>query len=324
MKNCSLKQIAEILQHGKTILLFPHMQIDGDALGSSVALCRVFRKQGKQAYILIEEQIPGNLAFLDEEYCISDQEMFDEIDICLAVDCSDLARVGKRKDTFFNGKSTISIDHHLTNISFADYNYNDGSAAATGEIVFCLFKEMKSEIDTLTAEALYAAIVTDTGNFQYSNTTKETHLITANLYDHGIDHNKVIVSIYQNIRREKVKIISKVLSTMDFFCNGKGNIAYVSQDMLQETGALIHETEGIVEQLRNINGVEISIFLKEEADTIKVGMRAKTIANVAEIAQYFGGGGHKKAAGCTIKGTLENVKTQIIAVAEDHLKTLER
>ena len=324
MKNCSLKQIAEILQNGKTILLFPHMQIDGDALGSSVALCRVLRKQGKQAYILIEEEIRWNLAFLDEEYCISDQEIFDEIDICLAVDCSDLARVGKRKGTYFSGKRTISIDHHLTNISFADYNYNDGSAAATGEIVFRLFKEMESDIDSLTAEALYAAIVTDTGNFQYSNTTKETHLITANLYDYGMDHNKVIVSIYQNTRREKVKIISKALSTMEFFCNGKGNIAYVSRDMLQETGALINETEGIVEQLRNINGVEISIFLKEEADTIKVGMRAKTIANVAEIAQYFGGGGHKKAAGCTIKGTLENVKTQIIGVAEDHLKTLER
>jgi phosphoesterase RecJ-like protein len=323
--NCELKQIAQALLCAETILLFPHIHLDGDCLGSTVALCRVLRKLKKQVYILIEDEIPANLAFLQGDFCTNKLDIMKEVDICLAVDCSDLTRIEKRKDIFYSGKNTFNIDHHVTNEYFADFNYVDISAAATGEIIYQLIIYMKADIDPLIAEALYTAIVTDTGNFQYSNTTKRTHLIAAALFDSGMDHNKIIITIYQNVNPKKIKLTALALSTMEFICGGKGVIAYIDSKMFQQTNSSIYETDGVVEQLRNISGVEIATLLKEEnKDLIKVGMRSKAKANVAEIVRAFGGGGHNKAAGCTIEGsTLEIAKKQIIEAMKAHLKSIE-
>ncbi|NLY71515.1 MAG: bifunctional oligoribonuclease/PAP phosphatase NrnA [Clostridiales bacterium] len=321
--NTSLDKIVEELKKAKSILIFPHVRIDGDALGSSVALCIAMRLQGKEAHILIEEDLPSNLAFLDEGYCINEYSSSDNIDVCLAVDCSDLARLENRKEIFLNGKVTVSIDHHLTNEYFADLNYVNSDSAATAEIVYYLLKAMGQTIDAKIAEALYAAIATDTGNFQYSNTTKETHLIVAELYDTGMDHNKVAVEIYQNIRPEKVKLVCAALSTMEIFSNGRANIAYVTQDMLKQCNATMDEADGVVEKLRDIRAIEIAVFLKEETDQVKVGMRAKSKADVSMIANQFGGGGHKKAAGCVIEGTIENAKQLIKDSVHNYLSNLK-
>jgi phosphoesterase RecJ-like protein len=180
---------------------------------------------------------------------------------------------------------------------------------------------MGVEFDVEMAEAIYTAITTDTGNFQYTNTTKTTHLIAAELFEIGIDLEKISVEIYQNIRHEKLKIMNEVIGTIEMVCGGKADIAHVTQEMLKKTGALMEETEGIIETLRNISGVEISAFLKENSENeIKVGLRAKTYGDVSVIAQSFGGGGHKKAAGCTIHAPLEEAKKQIIAAVVEHLE----
>lgn len=320
--NCSIEELASLLEGGKSVLLFPHIQIDGDSLGSSVALCRALRASGKRADILIEEELPSNIAFLDEGFCIKAGELKNDAEICMAVDCSDIDRLGIRRETFSRGRQTVSIDHHITHKPFAQYNYIDEEAAASGEIVYRLLLAMNIRIDGPAAEALYAAIATDTGNYQYSNTTAESHRITAALYDAGMDHNKVAVSIYQNQKPEKMKITAKVLGTLSFFREGKGCIAYVSQEMLQETGAPMSETDGIVEQMRNISGVEIAILLKEEPDLIKAGMRSKTDADVSLIAQAFGGGGHRKAAGFNFQGSLMDAREAVVKAAEAHLAAL--
>ncbi|MDF3001360.1 MAG: bifunctional oligoribonuclease/PAP phosphatase NrnA, partial [Bacillota bacterium] len=278
-------------------------------------------KLGKKAYILIEDDIPGYLAFLEKDYCTYDQEIIDRPDISISVDCSDIERFFKRKDKFLTGKRSICLDHHRTNNFFAELNYIDENIAATGEIVFNLINEMGVEVDVEMAEAIYTAITTDTGNFQYTNTTKTTHLIAAELFEIGIDLEKISVEIYQNIRHEKLKIMNEVIGTIEMVCGGKADIAHVTQEMLKKTGALMEETEGIIETLRNISGVEISAFLKENSENeIKVGLRAKTYGDVSVIAQSFGGGGHKKAAGCTIHAPLEEAKKQIIAAVVEHLE----
>lgn len=320
MKN-TLNQIAAELKKANTVLLYPHVIMDGDTLGSSIALCIALRKLGKQAYILIEDDIPGYLTFLEKDYCTYDQEIIDRPDISISVDCSDIERFFKRKDKFLTGKRSICLDHHRTNNFFAELNYIDENIAATGEIVFHLINEMGVEVDVEMAEAIYTAITTDTGNFQYTNTTKTTHLIAAELFEIGIDLEKISVEVYQNIRHEKLKIMNEVIGTIEMVCGGKADIAYVTQKMLQKTGALMEETEGIIETLRNISGVEISAFLKENSENeIKVGLRAKTYGDVSVIAQSFGGGGHKKAAGCTIHAPLEEAKKQIIAAVVAHLE----
>lgn len=320
MKN-TLNQIAAELKKANTVLLYPHVIMDGDTLGSSIALCIALRKLGKKAYILIEDDIPGYLAFLENDYCTYDQEIIDRPDISISVDCSDIERFLKRKDKFLTGKRSICLDHHRTNNFFAELNYIDENIAATGEIIFHLINEMGVEVDVEMAEAIYTAITTDTGNFQYTNTTKTTHLIAAELFEIGIDLEKISVEVYQNIRHEKLKIMNEVIGTIEMVCGGKADIAYVTQEMLKKTGALMEETEGIIETLRNISGVEISAFLKENSENeIKVGLRAKTYGDVSIIAQSFGGGGHKKAAGCTIHAPLEEAKKQIIAAVVAHLE----
>ncbi len=325
MTNNSLEKIANKLKEAETILLYPHVLMDGDTLGSSIALCIALRKMGKKAYVLIEDDIPGYLLFMEKDYCTSDQNILDAPDISISIDCSDIERFVKRKDKFLTGKLSICIDHHRTNNFFAELNYIDEFVGATGEIIFHLIQAMGTEIDVEMAEAIYIAITTDTGNFQYTNTTRTTHLIAAELFDIGIDLEKISVEVYQNIRHEKLKITNEVIGTIEMICNGKADIAYVTQDMLKKTGALMEETEGIIETLRNISGVEISAFLKEnKKNEIKVGLRAKTYGDVSAIAQIYGGGGHKKASGCTLYTSLEDAKKQISASIVEHLKSTGR
>lgn len=305
IKNNTFAEIGKVLSASDNILIFPHINMDGDALGSSAALCRGLRKLGKNCYVLIEDSIPSNLAFLDRGYCTYDQRVMEKPDLSICVDCGDTSRFEKRKEKFAEGAVTVCIDHHSTTEEFCDYNYIDPNAAATGELIYHLLCAMGAEIDREMGEALFAAITTDTGNFQYSNTTRESHQIAAALYDAGIDSNKVSIEIYENARMERILIENAALRTMSTVAGGKGAIAYVTQDMLKETGALMEETEEVVQKLRSIGSVEVAVFIKEEADgRIKVSMRSKKYVDVAKIAAELGGGGHVRAAGCTLHCSL--------------------
>lgn len=169
----TIKEIAQKLKQAQSVLLFPHVHMDGDALGSSAALAGALRKQGKTCYVLIEDEIAGNLKFLDRDYCTDNQDIIDDPDLCVYIDCGDESRIPKRYGKFLSGRETMCIDHHRTNNSDTDYAYVDPDAAATGEIIYDIITTMGDEIDAHTGEALYAALTTDTGNFQYSNCTKK-------------------------------------------------------------------------------------------------------------------------------------------------------
>lgn len=324
MGNNTLLEIGAKLLEAKRILLFPHMRMDGDALGSCVALCRFLRKKGKEAFVLIEDDIPENLLFMEGDYCIRDVAQAGWItapEACVSVDCSDPGRFEKRREVFRAADFRICIDHHATSGQYADYNYIDPQAAATGEIVYDLLTGLGAEPDPEMANALFAAITTDTGNFCYSNTTKKTHEIAAALYDWGLDNCYVCNEIYDNMRREQLAIHSMALSGMETFAGGQAVLACVSQDMLFAAGADLTETEGIVEKLRSIRGVEMAALLKEEEpELIKVSLRAKSFGNVSAVAQLFDGGGHRKAAGCAIKKPLEEARLELAAAMERELE----
>ncbi|MDO4860586.1 MAG: bifunctional oligoribonuclease/PAP phosphatase NrnA [Bacillota bacterium] len=318
--NDTLKEIGRQFMKADSILLFPHENVDGDALGSCVALCKALRDKGKEAYILIEGDMAEFLKFLDKGYCSRDLDVIKEPDICACIDCGDVDRFKERKDKFFTGKTKICIDHHVTSDPEVDYRYVDGDAAAAGEIIFKLFKAMDIEPDQEMAEALFAAITTDTGNFQYSNTTKESHMITGELYDAGIDANKVSVEIYETVRPERIKLQALVLSGMEIFADGEAAIACVTQEMLKETGTTMDETEGIASTLRSVKGVQIAAFLKEKKNgEIKVSLRAKRKGDVAKIGARHGGGGHVKAAGCSLYCSLEEAAEIIKKEVEESL-----
>ncbi len=305
MKNNTFEELAAVLAAAETILIYPHVNMDGDALGSAAALCRALRQAGKECHILIEDGIPANLAFLDQGYCTFDQHILTDVDLSICVDCGDPSRFEKRQEKFAAAKHSLCLDHHSTTVYHCDYNYVDKEAAATGELIYKLLQAMHTELDREMGEAIFAAITTDTGNFQYSNTRKETHQIAASLYDVGIDANRVSVEIYENMRIEKMLIENLVLATMSTVAGGQGIIAYVTQDMLKESGALMEETESVVQRLRSIAGVEVAAFLKETTDgRIKVSLRSKQRVDVAELAAQLGGGGHIRAAGCTLSCSL--------------------
>lgn len=302
MKNNTFQEISAVLLQAETLLLYPHIHMDGDAVGSCAALCKALRMAGKQAYILVEEDVPLNLRFLDRGYCTKNPEILPEPDVSVCVDCGDVSRFPGRAEAFRRAKTTVCIDHHETTEAFCDYRYVDPQAAATGELIYRLLQAMRTEPDREIGEAIFAAITTDTGNFQYSNTSKQSFQIATALWDWGIDTNRVSVELYENVRPQRKRIEAKVLDTMRLIGDGRGAVCYMTQEMLRETGALAEETEDVVGQLRSLAGVEYAAFLKEQENgEIRVSLRAKRLGNVAELAVRLGGGGHQKAAGGTLR-----------------------
>ena len=312
MANNTFKEITEVLLNAETILIYPHINADGDGVGSAAALCHTLRRLGKTAYVLVEDELPSNLRFMDKGYFTFDDKVIEHPDVSVCVDCGDFGRLPKRKEKFLSAETTLCVDHHGTTQSFCDYNYVDPSAAATGELIYAIIKELVPEVDVETGEAIFTAITTDTGNFQYSNTTKNCHLIMAELFDLGVDTNKVSVQIYENERPEKLMITTKALSTIELFGGGKGAIAYLTLSDMAEIGAKPFETDNVIGTLRSLAGVEYAAFVKEkEPGVIRVSLRAKRMGDVAKIAAALGGGGHIKAAGCTLNMTIEEATAMV-------------
>jgi phosphoesterase RecJ-like protein len=315
-----MKTIINQLSKAGSVLLFPHINMDGDALGSSVALCLGLRQMGKECSILIEEDIPDYLAFLDKGYCIRRAERIP--DMSIAVDCGDESRIENRKEIFYAAQTTACIDHHLLHADFAWDCLVDPEASATGILVFHLLEEAGVRITPEMADALYVALMTDTGSFRYANADRQTHLVVARLYEQGLDHVPLCNAIYDSVPLSQIALEAKALENMQIFARGKGCISYATLDAIREAGATPDQTETIIDRLRSIRDVEIAAFLKEKPDgNYKASFRAKTDADVGTLAHRLGGGGHRKAAGCTVKGPLSSALEVVrIAVEEELLK----
>lgn len=318
--NDSFETIAEKLLEGERIYLFPHENPDGDAIGSTAALCSMLRSMGKDSRVLIDEVLPDNLVFMDDGMFVIPDDSIEAPDISVAVDCSELTRFPKLIDIFRKAKTTICIDHHVNEVPPCDYNYIDPKSAAAGELIFLLMKTMGHKPTKREAEALFAAIDTDTGNFLYSNTTRRSHEIVCELYDSGIDVPAVGIELYENVAPCKNKLEIMALSQMSLFHDGRIALTVITQQMLEETGAKMSDAELVVAKLRTIKGVEIAIVLKERGpEKVFASMRSKSSASVRDIAVAFGGGGHVKAAGCTMNMPLDKAVEKIIAKAEEVL-----
>lgn len=321
MRNNTFEEIAKVLEDGEVFLIFPHIIIDGDALGSATALCHGLRSMGKKAYIVLEDSVAKNLEFLKEDCCIEWQEVDFNHDVSICLDCSEEKRFPKRAELFKRANKTICIDHHITSEYFCEYNYIDSSAAATAELVYEVLKKIKVDITSVIAKSIFIGITTDTGNFQYSNTTKKTHKIVAELYDICSSFNDVSNSLYENDSFERLALQGEILNSAELFACGRGIISCVTQDMLKKTKSTMEDSEGCVSRLRAVKGVNIAVLLKEEkSGKIKASLRAKEEGDVASICRKFGGGGHLKAAGFTIEKTLKEVKKIIIEEVEKSLE----
>ncbi len=315
------KEIVKLISEAGSVAIYPHVSADGDAIGSSLALGLALRNAGKKVSVYIEEDIPTVYRFLPGgELSGFYNENVEVADLNIALDTGDVGRLGSRAEAFFMAPCTINIDHHVTNTKYAHLNFVNAISASTGEITYLLLKKLKMEINADIATCLYTAIATDTGGFQYQNTTAETHKIIAELLSTGINVGEISQRIYDNTTYEKLKLTAKAIELLELHESSKLSVVALSLDDILSTGAKEEDCDGIVNIGRSIESVEVSALIKEKSNNeIRVNLRSKTYVDVSEVAAAFDGGGHKRAAGCTIIGTLEEAKKKIIEAIKEKL-----
>ena len=321
-----IKIFADALQgkirEAESVAIISHTSPDGDNLGSLEALHGYLKEMNKDVVYLSNDDVPKDFAYLLSTTARVDVSSVDEVfDLLIALDSSDTNRFGARgKELFEKAKFTVNIDHHMSNLSFADLNCVLPKATSTGEVLFRVLEAMDAEITPAMATGFYTAISTDTGSFQYDSVNGDTHRIIAKLYDAGCDHNMVVQSVYQSMSKEKLALSSRVLSDLRFMAGGKISIAICRLKDIEATGASKDDTEGIVEKARNIDGVEMAIFLKEKADEVKLSFRSKSYLNCTEFASVFGGGGHIRAAGASSSESPESVLEKVEALVKEKVE----
>lgn len=308
-KEIDLRKCGALLGAAQKIILCTHVGPDGDTLGSSLGLARVLRAQGKDVKIFCDDAINACFSFLPGIELAERPQPGSTLqaDLLVVIDASSADRIGIVGEVAQCAK-TLNIDHHVSNTRFADYLYLDTRAAAVGEIMCDLCQEMQWEADREAAECFYVAISTDCGSFRYSNTTPKTMRAGAWLLERGV-RNDEICDRLQACSRRTMELLAKVLPTLSFAAEGR--IAYLSiaNDLYDKDA----NTDSFIDCPRYIEGVEVAIVFKAvEPEVTRVSMRSLSV-NAAEVALKFGGGGHVRAAGCTIYAPLEEARAQILA-----------
>lgn len=313
----SIAQSAKLLDGASNIVLTTHIHPDGDALGSLLALYHFLAAQGKKVRMVLDDEIPQAFKFLKAwEKIEKPGDTLQPADLLVVLDASDLERIGEVKSAV--KAPILNLDHHISNVKFAEYWYIDSQAAATGEIIFKLFKEYAGKITADMAEALFTAIATDCGFFRYANTSAQTLRFAAELVDLGAKPH--VISEYLDTKpRLVIEMLPKVIGTLEITgSNHSGQIASIvlTRDVVAK---LKDDTDGFINYPRNIDGVELAIMFKEvDESCVRVSLRSKNV-DVSKLALAFGGGGHARAAGCTVNEPLIQAKKVIISAATELL-----
>ncbi len=310
-----LDRIVEVINSCRTFLVTSHVRLDGDALGSELALYHVLRGMGKKVVVYNQDETPENYRFLPgSEVIVNNLEFASDFDAVFVLDCSKIVRVGNEAARIASIKEMINIDHHISNGVFCDISLIDTEASSTGEILYRLIEKMGVDLTADIAINLYAAILTDTGSFRYSNTGKDTFAIAGKLMEQGADPRWIAERIYETKPLAKIKLLAKVLATLELDWDGKIGSMKVTQQMLEDVGALPEYTEGFVDFPRSIEGVEVAVLYSETFENnFKISLRSKGKISVERVASKFGGGGHFNASACMIEGDIDTVKSSIVA-----------
>jgi phosphoesterase RecJ-like protein len=314
-----ISEIITAINEGQSFLITAHVRLDGDALGSELACYLMLREMGKNVVVYNQDHTPERYRFLPaEQNIVHDINNIEQYDVGIILDCSELARVGDEAENIGKIKKLINIDHHVSNNGFCFLKMLDAQASSTGELIFRLMREMKFKMSRDICTNLYAAIITDTGNFRYSSTTNETFYAAGNLVENGANPQWVSENIYESDSPARLKLLAKALETLSLDLKNKVGSMVVTQKALQETGASWELTEGFVDIPRTVNGIEVSILYTQRGDNnYKLSLRSKADVNVEKIAKKFGGGGHIHASACWMKGDIQSIKSQIIEAIKE-------
>lgn len=325
-KLSTVRGVAKAIRRYNTFLLAAHVRPEGDSIGSLLALKHLLEKLGKKPWIVSPDPFPKRLDVMPQKGWLTIEEMSElpkqpKFDACIVVDCPNLHRMGKLEAWVGPETKIINIDHHVSNIKFGDYNLVNDRAAACGEIIYDLYKELRVPITQEAALPIYISISTDTGSFRYSNTTAKTHRIAAELIQAGVHSETVNEKLYERSSCHRVSLLSEILSKIRIELNGRVAWTVITSDMMNDSNTVFEDTEGFVDYLRSVDGAIISfIMIQTGKNKYQVSFRAKGLNDVNRIAEALGGGGHRKSAGCTIDGTLSEAAKKILSVIRAYLK----
>ena len=315
-----IAQVAEFLSKQKEVAVFSHINPDGDAIGSMASLGMALEKCGIKVRLYNCDKVAEKFHFLA---CFSQFEVYAGEPLCdtvIVLDCATMQRTGLADFTdALKGRTIVNIDHHIGNEDFGDYRYINSAAAANCENVYRVIKAMNIALDCDIATALYLGISTDSGSFKYDAVTADTHRITAELLDNGARQDSVRLNMYESISKAKFALQKYVYSHVEFYADGK-IAAMIPLSLLEETQADSADLDGVVNILKDIDGVEIAMLFREKENGLKLSLRSKDYVDVNQLAAQFGGGGHIRAAGATIGMNYAQAKENILPAAIATLK----
>jgi bifunctional oligoribonuclease and PAP phosphatase NrnA len=315
----NFNEITKLLKKNNSFLITSHKNIDGDAIGSELALYFILKKLNKKPIILNQDRLPRIYNFLpdsDKVHCLEDNYInIKNIDVGIIVDCSNFERIEETYKIFKNIKNIINIDHHNSNENYGDLNYIDSLASSVGEIIYDLIKFINLDLlDEKISTCLYTAIITDTGSFRYSNVNSKTFSVVSDLASQGIKPNLIADNIYNRNTYSGLKLLGKALLTLEVDESNYVSWLTITRDMLNNTEANDEEVEGIIDMARTLENTEVSILFRETKDNkIKVSFRSKGDFNVNKFAGKFNGGGHPNSSGCVCSGKIAEVKEKILS-----------
>jgi len=316
-----IKKVVEAIRDRDSFLIGTHIGPEGDAVGSALATAEALRGMGKKVEVLLESGVPEALSFLHgTDRVHSKAANLGPFDATIAVDCTDLGRLGKQFGKIKQPGLLINIDHHKTNDLFGEINLVDADASASAVLIYALLREMPAEITPAIAENLYTAILTDTGSFHYSNTNPEALHIAAELIRAGAEPSSVAERIYETYSVGTLRLLAMALDTLDLSEEGRLASIVIRREMLRKSNAPADVTDEFINYPRSISGVQVAILFREVSKSLyKASFRSRGPIDVSAIASYFGGGGHPNAAGCLVRGRLDEVKEKVCQATREAL-----
>lgn len=321
-----MTKLEQMLERAASMVILGHVNPDGDCMGSCLAMYNYIKKRKPEALVkLYMKSVPEKFSYLKGYDEIQDTPGEGEtFDLCICLDTSSRERLGQFEDCLERAKESICIDHHITNEGYASENVIEGGASSTAEVLWGQMEESWTDKDI--AACLYTGIIHDTGVFRYSSTSAKTMEIAGKLMEKGIDFNRIIDDSYFKKTYLQSQILGRALMESIRFLDGQCIFTVVKLQDMTFYGVEPKDLDGIVDQLRTIEGVECAIFMYElDTHVYKVSMRSNSKVNVSQIAAFFGGGGHVRAAGCTMSGSIydvvnnlsEHIEKQLLAEKTD-------
>ncbi|HMM05747.1 MAG TPA: DHH family phosphoesterase [Clostridiales bacterium] len=321
-KNHNIAELKQIIDRCDNLLVISHILPDGDNIGSVIAMMQMLRAKGKQVTAVINGTLPPYYAFLSGVEALVAPEQLEKAayDAVLCLDMSDRDRGGEVWRKIKGTPLLINIDHHISNDYFGDYNYVKAEASSTAEIVTSLFVAWQEPLTKEIAEALYTGMVTDSGSFTYPSTSPQTMAMAAVLLEQNPDLEAIRENVLENVSFKRKKVLAAVLQDAVLAENGLFCYGAIDYEQIKALDAEGPDFENIIDHLIGVIGVKYAVFFRApEADVVKIGFRARGGLDATVVAAEFGGGGHKAAAGCSVSGSLTQVKAAVLAAVHRYL-----